>query len=576
MNDTGAAGDVSERPTAAERLLRSLADHGVTYIFGNFGTDHTPLLEAAAQLRETGVHDALPEIVVCPHEFAAMSAAHGHAVATGDVQAVLVHVDVGTQNLGAAMHNAHRAHAPVMVIAGLAPVSHVGRPGSRDHAVHYFQDVFDQPGIVREYCRWMAEYRPPTDPAELVSRALERATGHEPGPVYLSATREALETRGDWTDVATADPPTGLRQTVPTTTDLERLSARLSDARAPLVITSRLGTAPGAAEAVAGAVRFAETSGAGVVEHAPTVLSFPRDHPLHAGFDPAPALEHADLVVLAGVDVPWIPADGSPDVPVIQLEADPTKRAYPQWPFAPDERYAADPARTLDALADRLDAADGEAGRERWAGVSAERRAAADDAVAEARAAGRLTPDVLSAAVAGVVDDRTTVVEDGVTSKGAILEQLRLSRPGCFHSKGGAGLGWTGGAAVGVALGRPDERVIALVGDGGYLFSHPTAAAWMAAAADAPTLTVVYDNQGWNAVANSTRAAHPDGAAAAGVPESRFEPGMDLTAPAEAVDAMTRRVDDIEELEDALADGVAAVANNRPAVVVVGVERPSE
>ena len=590
--DRGARTGGEERSTAAERLLRSFERDGVEYVFANFGTDHTPLLEAAARLREAGEAASIPGFVTGPHEFAAMSAAHGFAAATGRPQAVLVHVDVGTQNLGAAMHNAHRANVPVYVVAGLAPVTHAGEPGSRDIAVHYFQDVFDQPGIVREYCRWVDEYRPPADPAELVERGLDRATGIDPGPVYLSATREALEApietadpggpsgRADRPHAAGRPSDPGGRRTRPTTPDADTVSAladAVQDAAAPLVVTSRLADEPDAGERLRAAVDFAEAAGAGVVEHAPTVLSFPRDHALHAGFDPSAVFEHADLVVLAGVDVPWIPADGGPgpDVPVIQIDGDPTKSAFPQWPFDPDERVAADPAGTLAAVAERLDPADGEAGRERWSEIVADRRASADEAVDSARDEGRITPAVLSAAVGEVVDERTTVVADGVTSTGAILEHVKLSRPGSYLSKGGSGLGWAGGAAVGVAMARPEERVLSLVGDGAYLFSHPTACTWMAAEYGAPALTVIYDNRGWNAVAGATRREHPEGASvAADVPESHFPTELDLTAPATAVDSFTRTVETVDELEETLDAGVDAVEEGTPAVVSVSVERP--
>jgi len=122
----GTASDDAETVVAAERLLRSLHEHGVTRLFANLGTDHAPLLEAAARLDAADRTAAYPEIVVCPHEFAAMSAAHGYTAATGEPQAVLVHVDVGTQNLGAAMHNAHRSRVPMVVLAGLAPITDEG------------------------------------------------------------------------------------------------------------------------------------------------------------------------------------------------------------------------------------------------------------------------------------------------------------------------------------------------------------------------------------------------------------------------------------------------------------------
>ena len=333
--------------TAAEQFLRAFHRQGVKRVFANLGTDHTPLLEAAATVRRAGDGDEIPDIVSCPHEFAAMSAAHGCAVATGEPQVVLVHVDVGTQNLGAAMHNAHRAGAPVFVLAGLAPVTDAGHSGARDHPVHYFQDVFDQTGIVREYTRWNDQYRPPADPAETVRRGLERAVSDPSGPVYVTATREALS--GTVESGSRDATVRQVRHGGADATAIERLRSRVREAEHPAVITSDIGRAP-ADERVETLVEFAETIGAGVVEQTPTTLCFPRDHPQHVGYDPAAAIGRADLVVLADSDVPWIPGDDvSADVPVVQVDREPTKPTYPRWPFAVDRTVQADAATTLAA-----------------------------------------------------------------------------------------------------------------------------------------------------------------------------------------------------------------------------------
>ena len=82
------------------------------------------LIEALAQARAEGRRADLPELIVCPHETVALSAAHAYAAVSGEPQAVLVHVDAGTQNLGGAVHNAARGRIPVLIFAGAAPVHH--------------------------------------------------------------------------------------------------------------------------------------------------------------------------------------------------------------------------------------------------------------------------------------------------------------------------------------------------------------------------------------------------------------------------------------------------------------------
>ena len=567
---TTPSGSDADGIVAAERLLRSLGRNGVQYVFANLGTDHTPLLEAAARLREQGDDGDVPAFVVCPHEFVAMSAAHGFAAVSGDPQAVLVHVDVGTQNLGAAMHNAHRAEVPVFVIAGLAPVTDAGYLGSRDHTVHHAQDVFDQPGIVREYCRWVREYRLPADPAVSVSRGLERASSARRGPVYLSVTREALELPVRPSTTQTSDP----RRVEPAGADADtvtELASVLADADRPLVVTSDFGRSP-ADERVNALVDFAETVGAGVVEQSPVSLSFPRSHPLHAGFDPVEAFDCADLVLITATDVPWVASHGTPppEVPVVQIDPDPTKSTYPHWNFDVGLTVQADPVATLQSVTEALD---GSAAGAEWRRFHERLVAERETALEADRATASRTAAELAAAVDGIVDDSTVVVEGAVTSRSAVLDHVELSEPGSFVARGGAGLGWAGGAAVGIKLAKPDHRVVSLFGDGSYLFSNPIAHAWMAAEYGAPTLSIVFNNGGWNAVRTSTLAQHPSGAAAAqDVPESKFGTGLDLSAPARAVDAHAKRVGTEDSLTDALAAAVEAVDSGTPAVLDVVID----
>ena len=60
-------------------------------------------------------------------------------------------------------------------------------------------------------------------------------------------------------------------------------------------------------------------------------------------------------------------------------------------------------------------------------------------------------------------------------------------------------LGWGLGAAIGMKLGAPDATVIAAEGDGSYMFCAPTACHFTAQKYRIPILTVIYNNQVWNA-----------------------------------------------------------------------------
>ena len=125
--------------TTSTAFLEALAEAGVKYVFANLGSDHPGLIEAVARAKAEGREDQFPQLVVCPHETVAMSAAHAYALVSGGPLAVLLHVDAGTQNIGGAIGNAMRGRAPVLVFAGASPSPSTMRgelPGARNEFIH--------------------------------------------------------------------------------------------------------------------------------------------------------------------------------------------------------------------------------------------------------------------------------------------------------------------------------------------------------------------------------------------------------------------------------------------------------
>jgi len=107
-------------------------------------------------------------------------------------------------------------------------------------------------------------------------------------------------------------------------------------------------------------------------------------------------------------------------------------------------------------------------------------------------------------------------------------EHLSFSKPGTYYSLGqGGALGWSLGTALGVKAGAPDKLVICAVGDGSYIFGNRWRPIMSARRKKLPTLTVVYNNEMWNAVRRNTRDVYPDGYAARSnrEPLTYFEPG---------------------------------------------------
>src|SRR5919201_2272441 len=186
---TGPAGAVARN--GAEAILQLLTTCGLEYAFWNPGTDTAPLQEALVSLSQAG--ERVPTLVSCTFENVALAAAHGYFLVTRRPQLVVVHVDVGTQNLGGNVHDALRGQAGVVILAGRAPYTVDGsQPGSRDRSIQWQQDVADQIGIVRGYAKWAHELTRVDTLHQLIPRAVQMAASEPAGPVYMTAAREVL------------------------------------------------------------------------------------------------------------------------------------------------------------------------------------------------------------------------------------------------------------------------------------------------------------------------------------------------------------------------------------------------
>jgi acetolactate synthase I/II/III large subunit len=554
--------------TASAALLDALLQSGVSCVFANFGSDHAGLLEAIAQARATGRD--IPRIITCPNEMVALSAAQGYAQLTGEAQAVLVHVECGTQALGGAVHNASRSRTPVLIFAGMTPATQEGEvKGGRNEFIHWLQDVPDQRGIVRNYVKHENELRSPANVGQLVNRALQIARSAPAGPVYLVAAREVMEQ----TVTPTSSNPAHWKPVAPRALPADgaaEIAAALGAARRPLVVTSYLGRNP---QAVAELVTLCERVGAGVVESAPSVMNFPHGHRLYQGNywnHPVqnPALAEADCVLVIDSDVPWIPMVNrpGPDARVFHIDVDPLKLGMSLWHIDAERSFAADGATALAQINAALGNPEAATKAAPWAVRHAGRAAS----LLRQAEAGALTPEYVTAAVRRHALSDAIFLNEGITNYGPITDHVAAELPGTFHTSGASSLGWHGGAAIGMKLASPDREVIALTGDGSYLFSIPSTVHWMARKYETPFLTVVFNNRGWRAPRFSALAVHPDGyASRANDLDLSFDPPPDYAGIAAAAGgAFACSVKSVGELEQSLADAFRAVREEKRAAVV--------
>jgi acetolactate synthase-1/2/3 large subunit len=547
----------------AQAYLEVLRDRGIKYFFGNAGTDFAPLVDAFARFAAEGKD--LPKPILVPHEFAAVSMAHGFAMVTGEPQVVMVHVNVGTSNGLTGVMNASRANIPLIFTAGRTPITEGEVKGGRNLHIHWAQESFDQASMLREYVKWDYELRNFAQVEKVIDRALNIAMSEPKGPVYLSLPREVLaEEHQEFTYTpirskiyAKPGPDAGaIRQAV----DL------LKDAENPLVITSMVGKNPAA---VAELVKLCESFAIPVTMAISNLyMNFPTEHPLHLGFDPMRYLGEADVILVIESDVPWFPikANPRPGAKIIQMGIDPFFSRYPIRTFPVHVPISADPEAALKSLREALAAHRAEkrkALQERFDRLAKEhgKQRAAWKTMAEKYKKDRpIDMEWLSYCVGRVRDGETVIINEYDLR----THQVQMNEPGTFFgSPMSSGLGWCFGAALGVKLARPDCVPIVCMGDGAYHFTAPTACHFVAQ--NLPVVVVVFNNQCWNAVKGSVIDLYPQGWAAK---KNHFvlcdlEPSPAYEKIAESFGGYGERVEDPGEIIPALRRAVQAVKRDK-------------
>ena len=158
------------------------------------------------------------------------------------------------------------------------------------------------------------------------------------------------------------------------------------------------------------------------------------------------------------------------------------------------------------------------------------------------------------------------------------MGMIPSTRPGSyFGSSPAGGLGWGAGAALGIKLAEPDRQVVAVLGDGSYLFANPVAVHHAAAMHRLPALFIIVNNAMWGAVRHAALAMYPQGEAA----RSNRRPFIDLDdLPAfeqvcAAAGGYGERVEDPAALPGALERALHAVnVEKRQALLNVICRRP--
>ena len=556
----------------SDALMASMKLGGVDHLFFVSGSEIAFYQESAAKARER--EWPAPRLVTMTHEGAALNAAIGSSMVSGQPAATAVHVDVGTLNYGAGIHTAWRGGYPVLMMAGAGPRAYPGSmTGGRDGGIQWVQEPRDQGEIVRQYTKHDHRLEHLDNPGLMVSRLLQVAMSDPQGPVYLTVPREvAMQSMPGSTSFPTRDQLGVARPSWPDPKDAKTAAEWLIKANNPCIYVAKSGRHPESVEAL---VRLAELLALPVMETQTDKMNFPTTHPLYGT---GPSAKDADALLVIESPAAFVPGRGAPsaDAKIIWVDVDPVQSRYKTMEHRADMWL---PVSVVGAAQAIYDAATGlltksdmsriADRRSRLETLKQEKEQAAEDAAATASRRRPLHPRWVAYQLGQIMEDNAILLDDALSNTPFVQAYHKRAQPGTYFKSGGSTGGWGSGAAFGAKMAKPNSDVILTSGDGYFMFGTPLAGLWAAGHHGAPFLTVVFVNGSYSTGTRGLKGTYPEGSAvrAENYDGGLFDPPPDFAKLAEAANGYGETVYDAEEVGPALRRGLEQVRNGTPALI---------
>lgn len=448
------------RLTGGRAAVRSLVAHGVEHLFGLPGVQSDGFYNA---IYDEGVPFS---VYTTRHEQGAAYMAAGYAITSDRVGVMSVVPGPGLLNAGAGIATAYGMCAPVVALVSQVPSLHI------DSGRGLLHEIVDQPSITANISKWQARADDPDEVSMLIRDAFRSVRTGDPRPAVVELPADVLASSADPVIAQPAAP----QQPVPDRDALKAAAALMRAARRPLIVVGG-----GAVDASTEVTALAERLQAPVAAHRRGRGVIDGRHDLAVSHAVAHDLwRDADLVVFIGSRgqqvIDWGVHGGLKQV---WINADP---AAPPRMGTPDVVIAARAQEALPALIPSV-----EPRRSGWPDL-ARRKRAARDAIA------RLQPQLdYLARIRGALGDDGIVVAD-LTQLGYVMRVVfDVFSPRTFVHPGYPGtLGYGFATALGAKVANPDVPVIAVVGDGGFMFTVGELATAVHYGID--TVTVLCDN----------------------------------------------------------------------------------
>jgi benzoylformate decarboxylase len=547
--------------TAAGALLAQLKAAGIRLLFHTNTSGFVPFWEAIHAAGDV-------QVINLPHEGHAVAAAQGYTMAgAGKTLGFFFGSGAGVPNSLSNMYCAWKDRVPLLATYTDGSLDGQGKDG--------FESWDNHLGPTEPFTMWTGHLLT-NEMSDVVRRAINFAYGPPSGPVSL-VWGDAEEGQRVRAPIYKIDLANARRKFRAQSGVIEKAAQWIAEAKNPIFVVG-----PEIAEdgAYAEIQALAEKLSVPVVETKDVLYaSFPSNHPLFLGqLEALRFPRNTDLLVSFGElfrrERPL------PAVPTVHISHDPDilGRTY-----APDLAIASD---VRVAIRDLSDALDGMLTRDRMTRMRTTKLAEISAYTGQVKRSrelalrGRfdnspLTWERVGYELEQVLDKDAAIVPELGSQYWKLLSQLTFGFENKlkFGRTSGSALGWGIGAALGVSLALPARQVVALQGDGGFLFGQGEAL-WSIARYHAPMLIVILNNHSYNdsRVRNMLNGGASGGALhAAGKDYNSYlgDPDVDFTRIAEAFSLRGEKVRTPGELGPALKRSVASMRDGKAVVLDV-------
>jgi acetolactate synthase I/II/III large subunit len=438
------AAETAQPMTAAEAVVSTLIGHGLDTVYALPGVQNDHLFEALFKFsdRFRTIHTR--------HEQGAAYMALGAALATGKPQAYAVVPGPGLLNSSAALLTAYSMNAQVLALVGQIPADDIGK------GLGHLHEIRDQTGLIARLVDHTSLIRKPEQASRLTAQALRAMQTGRPGPAALEC---AIDVWGQSAQVALQAPLPVPKPKVDMDA-VRRAAKRLGAAKRPMIVcgggAQDAGAEVTALSAMLQAPVLGYRRGRGVLDSRdPLSVTLPLGRDLWGEADVVLAVGTRLLIQFTqwGVDR---------ELAVIRVDADPMEHNRLHRPAV---ALIGDAKPILQRLLPELPTHNGKR-RSRRAEMQ------------ERQAAWRKRLEKLSPQIAFLDAIRAELPEDGlfvdeVTQIGFASRLLfPVYKPRTYLSPGYQdNLGWGFATALGAQHARPDAPVVAISGDGGFMFT---------------------------------------------------------------------------------------------------------